>query len=126
MAYFNFQRLITKYSREFTVIRKGEKTLNSAGDWVYSEPTETTLYGAIIGFSENKQYRSEGTLTAMDKALYTLIPIDNALIGGKVLFADNEYSIETQDGKDNAEFTGVYAYTLKWISVFKKEGEKVD
>ena len=119
--YFDFSRLIQKYSREFTVIKNGEKTLNEAGDWVYEEPTETKLYGAIIGFSENKVHRSEGTLSTMDKALHLLEPLDNALMGATVVFNGEKYRIETQKGKDNADFTGCYSYTLKWTSAFKKE-----
>ena len=119
--YFDFSRLIRKYSREFTVIKSGEKTLNEAGDWVYEEPTETKLYGAIIGFTENKVHRSEGTLSTMDKALHLLEPLDNALMGATVVFNGEKYRIETQKGKDNADFTGCYSYTLKWTSAFKKE-----
>lgn len=126
MSFFNFSRLITKYSREFTVMTKGKKVLNKAGDWVYSEPTEITLNGAVIGFTESKVQRSEGTLTTNDKALYTLKPIDEALMGATVVFNGNKYKIETQKSKSNAEFTGCYAYTLKWISAFNGEGEKDD
>ena len=125
MAYFNFQRLIQKYSREFTVILKGERTLNAAGDYVRGASTEITLYGAIIGYSESKQHRSEGTLTANDKALHMLEPIENALIGATVIFDGEEYRIETQKGKSNAVFTGVYSYTLKYLSAFKGGGGDV-
>ena len=119
MAYFNFQRLITKYSRPFTLISKGEKTLKF-GEWVYEEPTEFTLYGAIIGFSENKIHRSEGTLTAKDKMLHTLELIDNSLMGATIIFNGEKYTIETQKGKDNADFTGCYSYLLKWVSAFEE------
>ncbi len=125
MSFFNFNRLITKYSREIKIIKKGEKTLNNAGDWEYSEPTEIMLYGAIMGFSESKIQRSEGALTANDKALHILQPIDNALMGATIVFNGNNYRLETQKGKDNAEFTGCYSYTLKWVSAFK-EGESDD
>ena len=126
MTYYNFQRLINKYSREFTVIVNGEKTLNGAGDYVYGTPTEKTLKGAIIGFAESKIHRSEGVLTAMDKALHMIEPIDNALMGATVAFKGNKYRIETQKGKDNAEFTGVYSYTLKYCSAFDEKGGETD
>lgn len=125
MSFYNFQRLIKKYSREFTVISKGKPTLNAAGDRVSGETTETILCGAIIGFAERKIYRSEGNLTEQDKALHMLEPIDNALIGATVIFKGNEYKIQEQRGKDNAEFTGVYSYTLKWVSAFKGGGDNV-
>lgn len=123
MAYFDFSRLIRKYSREFTVIKEGEKTLNAAGDWEYGTRSETTLNGAIIGFAESKVHRSEGNLSTMDKALHMLEPIDNALMGATVIFKGNKYRIETQKGKDNADFTGCYSYTLKYVSAFKEGGE---
>ena len=125
MSFYNFQRLIKKYSREFTVISKGKPTLNKAGDRVSGETTKTTLCGAIIGFAENKIYRPEGNITEKDKALHMLEPIDNALMGATVIFKGNEYKIQAQRGKDNAEFTGVYSYTLKWVSAFKGGGDNV-
>ena len=118
MQYFNFSNLIRKYTRPFTVITKGEGYYDDSGDYVDGTQTETTLYGAIIGFAEKKIYRSEGTLTEQDKALHMLTPIDEALMGATVIFNGNKYRIETQKGKDNAEFTGVYSYTLKYLSAF--------
>ena len=118
MAFFNFKNLITKYSREIKVVKEGEKALNDVGDWEYAEPTETTLYGAIMGLTESKIQRSDGMLTAKDKVLHTLSEIDNALMGATVIFKNNKYCIETQKGKDNADFTGCYSYTLKWVSAF--------
>lgn len=125
MAYFNFSNLINKYSRDFTVISKSEGDYNTAGDYVNGTLTETTLRGAIIGFSESKVHRSEGTLTTMDKALHMLTPIDSALMGAEVIFNGNKYRIETQKGKDNADFTGCYSYTLKWLSAFNGGGKDV-
>ena len=122
MAYFNFKRLIEKYSREFVVKTKGEKTLNAAGDYVHGEPSEITLKGAIIGFAERKIFRTEGTLTEQDMALHMLEPLDNALLGARVDFEGNTYRIETQKGKGNAIFTGVYSYTLKYVSAFNEKG----
>ena len=126
MANFHFRRLIEKYTRKFTVITQGEKTLNEAGDYVYGTPKETVLKGAIIGYAENKIHRSEGTLTSNDKALHMIEPIDNALMGATVVFKGNKYRIETQKGKDNSEFTGVYSYTLKWVSAFDGKGANKD
>lgn len=118
MAYFNFNRLINKYSREFTVLSETEGSYNAAGDYISGTPTETVLKGAIIGFSENKIHRSEGTLTANDKALHLLEPINDALMKGIVIFQGNKYRIETQKRKDNSDFTGCYSYTLKYCSAF--------
>lgn len=126
MAYFNFDDLITKYSREFILITEGEKNLNSLGEWEKGKSSETVLSGAVIGFSENKVHRSEGNLTAMDKALYTLEPIENALISGTVIFEGNKYKIETQKSKDNACFTGCYSCILKYIGAFNEDSGKAE
>ena len=118
MTYFNFERLINKYSSEFILISKSDGHYDDAGDWVDGEITQTTMNGAIIGFTENKIYRSEGTITAQDKQLHTLTEIDNALMGSIIIYNGNKYKIEEQKGKDNAKFTGVFSYVLKWVSVF--------
>lgn len=121
MRYFNFNNLITKYSRDFTIIKQ-TGNYNDSGDYI-KEPSKYNLNGAIISLTENKIYRSEGTLTAQDKVLYMLTPIDDALMSGIVVFKGNSYRIEAQSGNDNDEFTGVYTYTLKFVSAFNDGGE---
>lgn len=121
MQYFNFSRLINKYKSDFTAITLSDGYFNDAGDWVKGEQTETVLQGAVMAFKESKVHRSEGTLTTQDRRLYTLKPLEKALQGSKVIYEGNVYAIE--DSTDNAKFTGVYAYTLKWISAFKEGGE---
>lgn len=120
MQYYNFERLIKKYSNEFTLVTPATKVLNDMGDYITSEPTETAMTGAIIAIKESKIYRSEGTLKSQDRQLYMLSPIEKPLDGAKVIYNNNMYSIE--DSTENAEFTGVYAYTLKFISAFNKKG----
>lgn len=117
MQTFNFARLVKKYASEFTAITVAEGHYNSAGDYVKGETVEITDKGAIISFKESKIYRSEGTLTTMDKRLFSLKPIDNALIGCTVVYEGNIYKIE--QGVDNARFTGIYTYLLRYVSVFK-------
>lgn len=122
MQYYNFQRLIRKYSRDFTVISEIEGEYNRAGKWVDGGTSEITLNGAILGLSETKIHRSEGTLTQKDKVLYMLSPIDNALMGATVVFREDKYRIMGQDSESNADFTGVWAYTLKHVSAFNEGG----
>lgn len=117
MRYFNFSRLINKYKSEFKAVTLTDGHYDDAGDWVKGERSETVVYGAVISHKESKIYRSEGTLTAKDKRLFTLEPISKALQGSKAIYDGQMYSIE--DNTENAKFTGVYAYTLKWISAFK-------
>lgn len=117
MAYFNFSNLITKYKSSFTVITPSEGQWN-AGEWVEGEPSKTILEGAIISFKESKIIRSEGTLTTKDKRLFMLEKIDDALKGSKVIYDDYVYSIE--DCTENAKFTNVYAYTLRYVSAFEE------
>lgn len=121
MPNFNFSRLVNKYKSEFKAITLSESKLNDMGDWEKGEKTEITLQGAIISLTENKIYRSEGTLKAEDMQLYMLEPIDKALLGSKVIYNEKVYHIETN--VDNSKFTGIYAYTLKYVSAIKEGGE---
>ena len=115
--YFNFEYLIRKYQTEFTAIIPAEKMLNSAGFYETGEPKQVKLQGAIIGMRESRVISSNGTYTAQDKTLYMLEPLENALKKVKVIHKGNVYSVESL--RENAEFTGVYAYMLKYVSVFK-------
>ena len=117
--YFDFSRLIEKYMTEFTAITLSDGIWDAKGDWKDVQTNIQTLQGAIIAFSDTKIYRSEGTLTAKDRQLFMLEPLDDKLIGAKVVYKGDEYSVETCS--ENAEFTGVYNYTLKYISAFREE-----
>lgn len=116
--YYNFKRLIKRYSVKFSAITLSAGYYDDLGEWVKGEAITHELSGAIISISENKIFNSNGALTAKDKQLYMLQPIDNKLHGAKVIYEGNAYSI-TQS-VENAQFTGVYAYTLKYISAFKE------
>lgn len=114
--YFDFSGLISDYENEFTVITTEDDHYNDSGDYVKGGEVQQTMSGAIIGFRESKLLRSDGTLTAKDKHLFMLSPIPAALIGAKVLYREQEYMIEAET--ENAEFTGVYSYVLRWCSAF--------
>lgn len=121
MQYFNFRRLIEKYKSEFKAITLSDGYYNDMGDFVKSESEEKVIYGAVISHKESKIFRSDGTLTAKDRRLFMLEPLDTKLHGLKAIFENGVYRIE--DCTENAKFTGVYAYTLKYQSAFKdKEG----
>lgn len=124
MQYFNFSRLINKYKSDFTCITLAEGYFNDAGDWVKGETVLSNMSGAIISHTDLKIFRSEGTLTEKDKRLFMLKPIDNKLIGAKVIHEGNAYSLN--DCLENAKFTGVYVYTLKYISAFKDVAPEYD
>ena len=119
MAYYNFTRLVNKYSSEFTAISLLTGYYDDSGDWVDGETVEITLHGAIIKHRDTKIFKSNGTLTEQDRALFTLEPIEKALQGSQVVYEDNVYSIV--DNLENAKFTGIYKYTLKYVSAFKKK-----
>lgn len=119
--YYNFRRLIEKYSSEFKAIVLKGGDYDNKGDWVKGEKEEITLYGAVISHRESKVYRSEGNLTAKDKRLFVFKPIAETLFNATIIYEGDEYSLE--ETTQNAKFTGVYAYNLKYISAFK-EGSK--
>lgn len=119
MQYFDFSSLIEQYSVDFKVLGESKGVYDDSGEYVAGEKTEYIFHGAIVAFSENKVYRSEGQLTSQDKLLIMREPIDRALHGAKVIHDNRRYRIESE--LENAEFTGVYQYTLKYVSAFDKE-----
>lgn len=120
--YFNFERLITKYSTEFTVLLPNDGEYDDSGDYVENKPTKRKFTGAILSHRQNKIFKSQGTLTEQDRALYMLTPLDSALQGAILTHEGKQYRIG--DLLENAAFTGVYSYTLKYISVFDKGDKK--
>lgn len=122
MQNFDFSGLIDKYETDFTVISEAKGGYDDSGEYVKGKTTEQQMSGAIIAYSEEKVYRSEGTLTKQDRLLIMQEPVSEALLGAEVLYQNKKYRIE--DNTENAEFTGVYQYTLKYVSAFNKDGEK--
>ena len=118
MAYFNFSRLIEKYNCNFTAVIPSEGYYDDSGEYVKGGETEIPFNRAIIGFKESKIFRSEGTLTAKDKHLFMLQPFEKSLKGATVIYKGNKYNVEAET--ENADFTGVYAYVLKYVSAFDK------
>ncbi len=119
MQYFNFSSLIEQYSVDFKVLCESKGSYDDSGEYADGEITEYIFHGAIVAFSENKVYRSEGRLTSQDKLLIMQEPINKALHGAKVIHDNRQYRIEGE--LENAEFTGVYQYTLKYVSAFDRE-----
>lgn len=118
--YFDFDGLIEAYSTTFTVITFSEAGYNDAGDWQDGQEQRQTFTGAIISFKENKVFRSEGAITAKDKRLFMLQALPDALIGAHVVRDGQKYMIESE--LENAKYTGVYSYLLRWVSAFGKGG----
>lgn len=117
MQYFDFEYLIDKYGRDVTIAIPSEGHYDDSGDWVKGEPETITIFGAVVNFKESKVFRSEGTLTTQDKKLFTLEPLKLPLNGSVAVFEGKGYNIE--DNTENAEYTGVYAYTMRFCSAFK-------
>lgn len=124
MQNFDFSGLIDKYETDFTVVSEAKGGYDDSGEYVKGEISEQQMSGAIIAYSEEKVYRSEGTLTQQDRLLIMQEPVSEALLGAEVLYQNKMYRIE--DNTENAEFTGVYQYTLKYVSAFNKDGESSD
>lgn len=113
--YFDFSYLIKKYSATFTAIIPGDGDYVS-GEWVDGAETTQTMTGAIIAHRASKVFQSGGTLTVQDKALYMEKPLTDALKRARIVYNGKEYRIG--DELENSEFTGVYSYTLKYVSAF--------
>ena len=119
--YFDFSGLIKDYSNKFTVITREKGGYDDAGDWQDGQEKRQDFTGAIIAFRESKVFRSEGKITAQDRRLHMLSPLPHALIGAEVIYQGKKYMIESET--ENAEFTGVYSYLLKYVSAFGKDGD---
>lgn len=111
--YFDFVSLINKYITSFKVVLGSNVEYDSMGEEIHTEE-EKELSGAIISISDSKIYQSAGTLTSADKYLFMFEKLP--IMTTKVIYKDKVYKIENQ--VENAEFTGVYQYTLKYISAF--------
>lgn len=114
--YFDFSGLIGDFENSFTAITHTEGGYNDKGDWVPGQEVPIELTGAIIAFKESKVFRSDGAITSKDKRLFTLERLPDALVGAEVHYSGQKYMIESE--LENAEFTGVYSYFLRWVSAF--------
>ena len=117
MQYFNFSRLVKKYSSEFKAITLISGYWNDSGDWVDGETKEITKQGAIISYGDKTINNSNGAITEKDMCLLSLKQLDDKIIGVEVEYEGNIYKIQT--AKSNAKFTGVWKYTMKYVSAFK-------
>jgi hypothetical protein len=117
MTYFNFDNLINKYSSDFTLLYAQNEAYNEFGD---KTNTFTTVVkrGAIIGINDTKVYRSEGVLTVSDKDLFIKESLGD-ITKAYVIYDGHRFKVEANP-QDNHKFTGVWHYTLKWISVFEE------
>ena len=114
MQYFHFERLIKKYSTEFTAIIPAAGGYVD-GEYVKGNATRRTLTGAILDIDETKVRNSNGTLTRKDKQLYMTEQLADNLTDVRVIYDGKEYSVE--DEKENRKFTGFCAYVLIYISI---------
>lgn len=116
--YFDFSGLIMDFSNAFTVITHTGGGYDDAGDYQPGREKRITMHGAIIAYKQSKVFRSEGRITTQDRRLFTQQALPDALIGAEVLYKGQKYMIESET--ENAEFTGVYSYMLKWTSAFRE------
>lgn len=111
--YFDFKRLIEKYSDEF-IYREESNGSYVGGIWQGGKAVETTKTGAILSYSLTKIYQSGGVLTQQDRVLYSYEPLN---LNAKVIYEGNKYNIESNEYLGNEKFTGFFVYSLKWVSV---------
>jgi hypothetical protein len=114
--YFDFSPLIKDFENPVTVLTYTEAGYDERGKWQEGQEKKTKLKGAVISFKEGKVFRSDGAITSKDKRLFMLQRLPQALLGAKLLYNNQEYRIESE--LENAEFTGVYSYLLRWVRAF--------
>lgn len=117
MSYFDFTRLIQKYTVPFVLLVKTGQYVD--GEWVETE-TRAAEQGAIISFAQSKILRSGGTITSKDLHLFMNHAIPDALKAAQIRYNGALYNIEVET--ENAQFTGVYSYVLRYVSVFDGGG----
>ena len=113
MRLYNFKRLISKYSVDFTLLKTTSGSFVS-GKWVEGEANEIKMRGAIVPLSERKLYSYGGTYSTQDRELYLSEPLGSPLSAFKVVYNTNTYTIEESRNFD--EFAGCAVYVLKWVS----------
>lgn len=121
MQYYHFERLIRKYSTTFTVIVPKGGGYDDSGDYQEDGTKRIKLQGAILSNRESKIFKSGGSLTEQDKVLYLFKPLENDLQGAEIIHNKNLYRIGNK--LENALFTGVFSYGLKFVSVFNEVEE---
>ena len=114
--YFDFSGLIADYSNKFAVITNAESGYDESGEWQENRLKKTMFTGAIVSFSQSKVLRSDGAITTKYKRLYMQQALPQALVGAHAVYKGQKYTIESET--ENAEFTGVYRYVLRWVSAF--------
>lgn len=118
MQYFNFIRLVKKYSKEITVITLSDGYFDDKGDWIKNEKPNHVMQGAVIRHRTHKVFNSSGVLTENDYALYlTEKPVFD-LVGTTVIVDDQKFKVQSK--LDNSEFTGVWSFNIRYISAFKE------
>lgn len=122
MIYFDFNSLIDKYSCDFTILTQKQDEYDDLGEKI-SKISKRNARGAIISINDSKIYRSDGILTAKDKELY-MKEWPSSLQDTTIIYDGNQYRVESNP-QNNHQFTGVWQYTLKWISAFEG-GDNLD
>lgn len=119
--YFDFSDLISRYESDYSLVTETESGYDEYGDYQPGKKETRLLRGAIIGFSQSKLLRSEGALSEKDLRLLSSFPLGGAWQNAVVVYKGNCYQ-PTQE-TENGDFTGVWSYLLKWISILdEKDG----
>ncbi len=115
MKLYNFIRLITKYSCDFTVSVK-ERGEYSGGIYQAGEDERIDMRGAVVPMSERKIYQSGGHYTTQDRDLYMKIPIPYPLEDCRVLYQGDWYTVE--EGTEYSEYADAWEYVMRRVSAF--------
>lgn len=113
MKLYNFNRLINKYSCDFTLVTR-ERGSYDGGIYTAGAETETAMRGAIVPLSERKVYQSGGHYTSEDRDLYMRSPITEPLEDCRVKYKGKTFSVEEE--QDFSEYADVWEYVLRRVS----------
>ena len=113
--YFDFTYLINKYSSDFVAEIPSEGSYNDMGRWVEGSKTQETLHGAIISHRQSKIFKSGGTITEKDMALYMLEPLKNSLQGAKIAYEGKNVMKACNEVADENYFKNIKPNNIEHI-----------
>lgn len=117
MKNFNFCHLINNKSVAYTLLSPTQGAYDDQGEYKAGEIKRWFGMGVIVPFSSNKIYQSGGSITTMDRELYSSTPVAFTS-ESRVEFNEHKYTIEIS--ADYSAYSDVYIYKLKWVDIFDR------
>lgn len=120
---YHFSRLLKKYAQEI-LFYPGASGRYVNGEWVEGESVPcATVTGGVVPLSQRRILTSGGAYTDRDLQLFTLYPLDQALLMAQVEYKGNRYQAVQET--DWSDYGDVCAYLLKAVGPFPRREQQV-